>query len=191
MKYFILDQFLSEKQCNDLIEMSKSRLTRARGHDVATGQETESDYRTAHHTFYQKRENPLVTEIENKVSQYTRTPPENAEGLSVIFYNGGGYYKVHYDYFDPAYAGNQPVLARGGQRIMTVLMYLNTVANGGATYFPNVNLTVSPIQGRAIIWLNVLDDMQTVDPSTFHEGQPPIDCDKWCATLWIRANTFH
>lgn len=55
----------------------------------------------------------------------------------------------------------------GGQRIVTVLMYLNSLDNdaGGGTYFTNLEMNVQPEKGKTIIFYNV--DMVTgeVDPS--------------------------
>lgn len=191
MKYFVLDQFLSVEQCDKLIEISKTRLARATGWDVVSGMSKEDDYRTSEHMFYGRSENDVVKSIEDKISMFTRIPVANFEGLSVIYYRAGTYYKPHYDYFDPAFVGNQSVLARGGQRIITVLMYLNDVKEGGNTYFPNCNVTIKPEVGRALFWYNVLDGNVTIDPSTYHEGQPPgPNSMKWIATLWIRERTF-
>ncbi len=40
-------------------------------------------------------------------------------------------------------------LARGGQRIATVLMYLHRAEVGGATYFPIQKLRLNPTEGGA------------------------------------------
>ena len=65
------------------------------------------------------------------------------------------------------------VLQRGGQRIITVIMYLNTLGedDGGTTYFPRCNVNVRPEKGKALVFWNVMPD-DRLDESTFHEGLP-------------------
>jgi PAS domain S-box-containing protein len=58
------------------------------------------------------------------------------EGLQVLRYRPGAEYRPHHDYFDPAHPGTAPVLERGGQRVGTLVMYLNTPQGGGATTSP-------------------------------------------------------
>lgn len=60
-----------------------------------------------------------------------------------------------------------------GARMLTVYMYLNDVPAGGGTRFPSLDVTVTPKQGRVVIWPSVLDgDTGTRDPRTEHEALP-------------------
>jgi prolyl 4-hydroxylase len=82
------------------------------------------------------------------------------------------------------------MLERGGQRIITVIMYLNSLASaGGETYFPYLNLKIEPMTGRAIVWYNV-DENGEIDRSTFHEARPVEKGEKWIATKWLREHKF-
>ena len=53
-------------------------------------------------------------------------PLENGEGLQILRYRPGAEYKPHYDYFDPAEPGTPAILKRGGQRLASIVCYLNT-----------------------------------------------------------------
>ena len=56
-------------------------------------------------------------------------------------------------------------------RMMTVFFYLNDPDAGGETYFPLLDVTVSPKRGRAILWPTVLnDDPFAEDRRLRHEG---------------------
>ena len=148
-----------------------------------------TDYRRSEQTYFLVGENKTVRDVEQRISTITNVPVENGEGLQIVRYTKGGYYKSHWDYFDPTWSGNVSTLDRGGQRIITFLIYLNT-SQGGETYFPHMNLRVEPKEGKAIVWYNI-DPQGNIDTSTFHEATPVVEGEKWIATKWLRANTFH
>jgi prolyl 4-hydroxylase len=79
-----------------------------------------------------------VKTIEARIARLVNWPLENGEGLQVLQYVPGTEYKPHYDYFDPAEPGTPTILKRGGQRVGTLVMYLNEPEKGGGTTFPNV-----------------------------------------------------
>src|SRR5438309_5464708 len=105
-----------------------------------------------------RKEHDLIRTIEDAIESTTGIPVKNGEGIQVLHYNPGGYYKPHYDYFDPNFAGNKPVLDRGGQRKATFMVYLNDVEEGGGTSFPQLNFLGEPKTGRALYWKNVKED---------------------------------
>jgi 2OG-Fe(II) oxygenase superfamily len=62
-----------------------------------------------------------------------------------------------------------------GVRVLTCFMYLSDVDEGGNTSFPNMNITVVPKKGRAILWPSVLDeDPNAGDSRTDHEALPVV-----------------
>src|SRR3990167_8791516 len=109
------------------------------------------------------------------------------EGLQVLHYRPGAEYKPHYDYFDPAEPGTPSIVNRGGQRVGTLVMYLNTPEKGGGTTFPDVHLEVAPQRGNAVFF-----SYERPHPSTrtLHGGAPVIAGDKWIATKWLRERKF-
>jgi prolyl 4-hydroxylase len=76
------------------------------------------------------------------------------------------------------------MLADGGQRICTVMVYLNEVEGGGQTHFIRQGVSVTPQRGTALMWWNVRDGQ--VDESTYHAALPVEAGEKWVATKWIR-----
>jgi prolyl 4-hydroxylase len=182
--------------------MARPRLFSAGGFDVSKGETTVTDYRITRVCFFQRQENPLVTNIEQRVASITHYPIENQEGIQYGLYDKGGYYKSHWDYCDPRWgAGSQNFLVRGGQRIITVLMYLNTLkeGDGGETVFMQHNppLTFRPVQGTALVWYNTLFDengnlTDVCDESTKHSAEPLLrdGVQKMIITKWVRAGTF-
>ena len=75
--------------------------------------------------------------------------------------------------------------AQGGQRVATVLCYLNDVALGGATAFPKLGISVRPKRGRCLLFFPGHLDGR-MDEQTLHEAQPAVDT-KWVTQVWVRA----
>ena len=212
MRYELIPDFLTADECNALIVIAKSRLQPSYTWDVTTGTSIINEYRKSEQMFFTMRESPLIASIEERIANLTGYPVENGEGLQVVFYKPGGYYYGHWDYFAEEYEGNRAVIDRGGQRIVTVLMYLNNMytnyisekvtpeqekemgekATIGDTWFPRMDLSVKPDHvGKAIFWHNMKQDGVTVDPTTYHAGRPvPQGGQKIIMTKWIRAGTF-
>jgi prolyl 4-hydroxylase len=192
MQSWILSNYLTEDQCQKLIEMGKPQVSRSTGFNVGDGSESYSEHRTSEHTFLPKGANDLVTTVEKMVAYQTGFPIENQEGIQIAHYVPGTYFKSHHDYFDPRYKGASVTLERGGQRVVTFMIYLNTIPEGygGETYFDKAGMSVRPDMGKACLWYNLYPNGQ-IDISTMHEGRTPKEpYEKWIATIWVRERTF-
>jgi prolyl 4-hydroxylase len=184
--------------------MASNRLTQAGGFDVTKGQTTISDYRITEICFFQKMENPVIMAFQQKISQLTKTSIDCYEGPQYGKYKVGGYYKVHWDYCDPSWgAGSANFLNRGGQRWLTVIVYLNTLDEdaGGITAFNDNDppLEFRPVQGKALVFYNTITDIDEngiphptdiCDQSTKHSAEPVLKGEKHIITQWARERTF-
>ncbi len=179
--------FLSDAECDALIDDARPRMTRSETVVNATGGSEVHGSRTSHGMFFARGETPLCMRIEQRIAELLRWPVINGEGLQVLHYAPGAEYKPHYDYFDPAQPGMASVLKRGGQRVGTLLMYLNTPPRGGATVFPDVALEVAPIKGHALFFSY---DRAHAVTKTLHGGAPVVEGEKWVATKWLREGEF-
>jgi len=171
----VLGNVLSDEECDELIRLSKDRMRRSK---IGNSRELD-ELRTSSSMFFQDGENEFVTRIEKRVSQIMNIPYEHGEGLQILNYQIGQEYKEHYDYFASA---SRPV---SNPRISTLVMYLNDVEEGGETYFPKLNFSVSPQKGMAV-YFEYFYDNQTLNELTLHGGAPVIVGDKWAATQWMR-----
>ena len=179
---------LSDEECDALIEAAKPRLSRSLTVATKTGGEEVNADRTSQGMFFQRGESELVRRIEARIARLVNWPEINGEGMQVLQYVPGTEYKPHYDYFDPAEPGTPTILKRGGQRVGTVVMYLNEPEKGGGTVFPNVHLSVAPKRGNAVFF-----SYERPHPSTrtLHGGAPVTAGEKWIATKWLREREFH
>ena len=184
----LLDNFMTHAECDALCELSKDSLTTSTVVDDATGSNVGHAERTSQGTYFPVGQNALVRTIEARISEITGTPIVNGEGLQILNYIDGGEYRPHFDYF-PDNDGGRVHTAQSGQRIITIVMYLNNVTAGGATVFPSLNLSVYPKKGSAL-YFSYFNSQGQVDPSTLHGGSPVIEGEKWIATKWIREREY-
>lgn len=59
-------------------------------------------------------------------------------------------YANHWDAFDLNTEDGRRFAQNGGQRVCTVLVYLNDVMSGGCTSFPRLSLRVQPKKGALV-----------------------------------------
>ena len=183
----VFGNLLSPEECDALIAAAAPRMARSLTVATKTGGEEVNDDRTSDGMFFQRGENPVVQRIEERIARLLDWPIENGEGLQVLHYRPGAEYKPHYDYFDPGEPGTATILKRGGQRVGTLVMYLNTPEKGGGTTFPDVHVEVGPQRGNAVFF-----SYERAAPSTrtLHGGAPVIAGEKWIATKWLREREF-
>ena len=179
---------LSDDECDLLVAAAAPRMARSETVVIDTGGNEINPARTSEGMFFGRGETPLCARIEARIAALLQWPVLNGEGLQVLHYQPGAEYKPHHDYFDPAQPGMAAVLARGGQRLGTLVIYLNTPERGGATTFPDVALEVSPIKGNAVFFSY---DRPQASTQTLHGGAPVLAGDKWVATKWLREGEFH
>ncbi len=178
---------LTDAECDALVEEARPRLARSETVVNTTGGSEVNAARTSDGMFFGRGESPLIQRIEQRIATLLNWPVAWGEGLQVLHYRPGAEYRPHHDYFDPRHAGTEAVLARGGQRVGTLVMYLNTPAKGGATTFPDVALEVAAIKGNAVFFSY---DRPHPTTRTLHGGAPVVEGEKWVATKWLREREF-
>lgn len=183
----VFGNVLSAEECEQLIALARPRLARSLTVATKTGGEEVNDDRTSNGMFFQRGENEVVARIERRIAALLHWPLDHGEGLQVLHYGPGAEYQPHHDYFDPAQPGTPTILRRGGQRVGTVVMYLNTPARGGGTTFPDVGLEVGAVRGNAVFFSYGRAHPVT---KTLHGGAPVVEGEKWVATKWLREGVF-
>ena len=183
----VFANFLSAPECDALMQVAKPRLSRSLTVDTHTGNEALHPDRTSQGMFFERFENELVYRVETRIAKLFRWPVKHGEGLQVLRYTKGAQYLPHFDYFDPREAGTSALLARGGQRVATLIMYLNTPESGGATVFPDLGLKVKPQRGQAVFF-SYAEPLPT--SLSLHGGEPVTSGEKWIATKWLRQREF-
>ena len=183
----VFADLLSADECGEIIALARSRLTRSETVETTTGGSAVNAARTSDGMFFTPAEFPVCAKLERRLAALVDWPLENGEGLQVLRYRPGAEYRPHYDYFDPAEPGTPTILKRGGQRVASIVCYLNTPEAGGATVFPDVGLEVAPVQGNAVFFSY---DRPHPSTRTLHGGAPVTAGEKWVATKWLREGRF-
>ncbi len=183
----VFGDLLSADECQELIALAGARLSRSETVETSTGASEVNEARTSEGMFFLPGEFPVCARLEARIARLLDWPLENGEGLQILRYRPGAEYKPHYDYFDPAEPGTPTILKRGGQRVGSIVCYLNTPAAGGATVFPDVGLEVAPVRGNAVFF-----SYDRPHPATrsLHGGAPVTAGEKWVATKWLREGRF-
>lgn len=182
----VLNQFLTEVECEHLIKISTDSLAPSTSVDNDTGEVKLIESRSSWNTYFYTGHDEVISGIEHRIYLLTGIPVENGEGIQILRYEVGQQYKSHYDYFNENATAHT---AHGGQRIATVLMYLGEPVSGGETEFPLAGVKVKPIRGNALLFWNTFPEGQ-VDPTTLHSSLPVTEGVKWTATKWLRQHPY-
>ncbi|RKT20923.1 prolyl 4-hydroxylase [Paraburkholderia sp. RAU2J] len=185
----LLDDFLSANECEQLIALARPRLNHSTVVDPVTGRDVVAGHRSSDGMFFRLGETPLITRLEARIAELTGLSVENGEGLQLLHYEAGAESTPHVDYLIPANPANQESIARSGQRVGTLLMYLNDVEAGGETVFPQLGWSVVPRRGQAL-YFEYGNRFGLCDPSSLHTSTPLRTGEKWVATKWIRTRRF-
>ena len=190
-RIFVYHHFLSDAECDYLRYQATPFLVPSTvvDHTRPDGRKSDNRRRSEGMFFPKHHFDPVLSDIEKRISLLTLMPLENGEPIQVLHYSVGGEYQPHYDYFNENTVGGASHLNRGGQRVASFLMYLNSPDAGGETLFPIVNVQVKPIKGDALLFFDCCVN-GAVDPLTLHGGSPVIRGEKWLATKWFRQYPF-
>ncbi len=183
----VFGNLLSDEECDALVALARPRMSRSLTVETVSGGEAVNADRTSNGMFFRRGETELIARVEARIARLLNWPVENGEGLQVLQYRPGAEYKPHYDYFDPREPGTANITRRGGQRVGTLVMYLNEPVRGGGTTFPDVGLEVSPQRGHAVFFAY---DRPHPATQTLHGGAPVLEGEKWVATKWLREREF-
>ncbi|MBN8755671.1 MULTISPECIES: 2OG-Fe(II) oxygenase [unclassified Variovorax] len=184
-----LGNVVDAEECKAVIEMARPRLKPSTLVDPMSGRDVVSDKRASWGMFFRLGENELIARLDRRLSTLMNLPLENGEGLQLLYYPTGAGSEPHHDYLAPTNAANRESIARSGQRVSTLVTYLNDVPAGGQTVFPELGLAVSPIRGNAC-YFEYWDDSGRVDARSLHASAPVERGEKWVMTKWMRERRF-
>ena len=142
--------------------------------------------------FMRKKDENITDWVSHRVSQrmerattFSLFTQLTSEAFQVANYGLGGQYETHLDPhgFWEGKGGNK-VFNYLGDRLATIMVYLENVQAGGATAFPNTGLRVAVNKGDAAFWIN-LRTSGFVDRLTHHGGCPVLVGSKWITNKWV------
>lgn len=195
-----IEDFLSDAQCDSIIDIAKQKgelVTTSRTY-LLHKNETAAQSNLVRNSTTWYVDFTLVDELCGKVSTLTGHAISTFEEPQVVRYLPGQYYSWHQDAIPK---GKVNILA--GNRVATVLVYLNTIhvneiksnpvsdSYSGCTSFRELDLHVRPVKGKCLVFFPCFFD-GTPDPRTVHCSQPfeKVGSEKWIAQLWVHQRSY-
>jgi len=110
---------------------------------------------------------------------------KNFEAPVITRYDAGAVFATHND-ASPTKGSEWKDL--GKQRVVTLIVYLTTVGNGGETSFDRLNFEVKPKQGKALVFYPSDSETLEADDRTRHESKVTLEGEeeKWIIQLFGR-----
>jgi hypothetical protein len=178
--------FASAAECDWLIELARKGLQRAKiyrkdaaGHEHShTRTNTESDYTIGNADM-------VLNLIRARLAAAAGIDSRHFEVAKLLHYEPGQQFEAHCDFQEPATPALRQEIERYGQRVATLLVYLNDDYAGGETDFPRIGLRYKGSRGDALLFANV-QSSGALDYDTLHAGLPPTSGVKWVLSQWVR-----
>ena len=184
-----VDGLLTREECDYVIGVAAPQLHPSSVTNPETGAAMQHPERTSNDALLVPYESDIVIHAINlRLAAAAGLPSENGELLSVLRYERGQEYRPHVDFFGER---NEEAaqFETAGQRIRTLLVYLNDDYEGGATNFIRGGFSVRGRAGDAVLFDNVGDDGKG-DPSSLHAGLPVTSGAKWIISKWFRERAY-
>jgi prolyl 4-hydroxylase len=182
LEIYTSDHFLSPQECGELVDLMRGHLRQS---EISAADEQDRSFRISRTCHFDQLDHPLVHTIDDRICRAMQTTRAYAEPTQAQYYDVGGVFKPHTDYFE-SYEVDKYSTATLGQRTWTFMIYLNEPEGGGETAFTAAGLVLPPITGRAVIWNNLLPNGQP-NPGSIHQGSPVTKGFKAIITKWFRA----
>ena len=180
----LLPEFITPDECKNLIGLIDKDLNES---TVALGAERVVDDSRKSQTAYLCDCSKQVMALKNKIAKELGVNVNQMEGLQGQKYSKDGYFKEHHDGFDSV--NIKKFGLHSGNRIKTLMIFLNMEMEGGWTTFPAVDRSFMPLTGCALTWDNLKEDGK-LQPAAKHTAERVAFGEKYIVTAWIRENEW-
>lgn len=187
---FTIDNFISIEECEYIINKFKSNLQDAKVVDLSNVI-LKTSSRNNENTWFNYTKDPSLNKICTSIASLVNSKPENSESLQIIHYKPGQYYNYHYDGWIKNKDYTSDYNLNKGQRLVTAIMYLNNVEEGGETHFFKLNLSIKPKKGSLLVFYNTYNNSEELHLDTLHAGCEVKKGEKWACNLWFRSKVYN
>lgn len=185
---YLFEEFLTDLEVEQLLAAAKPKLKQAMVSAAKSG--VESAGRSGNNCWIAHGYNAVIEDLSFRVAEVVGIPLENAESLQLVHYSENQEYAPHFDAWDAATERGRRCMARGGQRMVTCLLYLNDVEAGGGTSFPKLDMQVRARRGRMLLFHNCHRGSSVRHPDSLHGGMPVLKGEKWACNFWFREKAY-
>jgi prolyl 4-hydroxylase len=181
-----IDAFMSDEECAWMMSLGQPKLARASVYDnQARGSQVVQARSNKAAALVLLDMDVVTVFLTARMANTIGLPNQWFEPPAVLHYSPGEEFTPHFDFLSPSVPGQAAELKRGGQRIATLLTYLNDGYEGGETDFPRLGYRFKGRAGDALVFANV-EPSGAPDSRTMHAGLPPTSGEKWLLSQWIR-----
>ncbi len=184
----VFENFLSPAEIDELLHAAQPKLKQALVSAAKSG--VQSSGRTGSNCWIPHSYNPVIEELSLRVAEVVGIGLEYAESMQVVYYSEGQEYAPHYDAWDAATERGRRCMMKGGQRMVTCLLYLNEPEQGGGTAFPKLDMEVRAKKGRMLLFHNCHEGSTVRHPDSLHGGLPVVAGEKWACNFWFREREY-
>lgn len=181
----IVQNVLTPEECKYIIDKAEPMFTRS----SVVGVDGPDASRTSQ-TAWISKEDPVARKVFEKALEATGKTMDECEDLQVVKYEPNTYYREHHDSCCDDTQACANFEKDGGQRVATLLVYLNSDFTDGETHFPNLDLKLKAEPGSAILFRPLGSDEAKCHPKALHAGLPISSGVKYVCNAWVRENKF-
>jgi prolyl 4-hydroxylase len=181
-----INGFVAPAVCDWIVARARPMLAPAKVYDPGTGgyrQESVRDNSECH--FLRKNSDLVLLALRARIAKAVELPVGAMDAPAVLHYTPGQRFLPHFDFLDTSHPGHAKQVAESGQRVLTLLLYLNDDYEGGETLFNVLGRRYKGRKGHALFFWNVQPD-GTPDRRTAHAGLAPTRGEKWLLAQMIR-----
>lgn len=180
----LYDNFINPSEAKHILNLAnplfrESRLVSGFSENVRKSQ-----------TAWLSTSDPVVKNIIQRVCSITNIPFENAEKMQVVKYEPNGFYNPHYDASCDDKKECVEFEKNGGQRKVTMILYLNDEFTGGYTDFPNLKQQYKPKKYSGLLFYSLEKNGNKCHPLSLHSGMPVKSGNKYIANVWLRESKY-
>jgi len=181
----IVKDVLTPEECKYIIDKATPMFKRS----AVVGAVGPDASRTSQTAWIPKAD-PVAQKVFTKALEFIGKTLEECEDLQVVKYEPGTYYREHHDSCCDGSQGCLDFEKEGGQRVATLLVYLNSDFTDGETHFPKLDLKLKADPGSAILFRPLGSDEAKCHPKALHAGLPISSGVKYVCNAWVRENKF-
>lgn len=190
-RVFKVKKLLSPEECDNLIQLSANKLTAPDKYN-SEGSFESLVFRSIHSGKKAVLKRQDTEWLDKRIAKLLHIPKEYGEDIVVQKLEKGDKELNHVDYYTAGESHQvDKMLSQYGNRLATLIIYLNKDYAGGNVKFKTVPPIVVPNldKGDALLYYNINTD-GSVDPLTEHESDAIEFGEKWIATKWLRQKPW-
>ncbi|CAM8976451.1 unnamed protein product [Rhodiola kirilowii] len=170
---FVFRGFLSDEECDHLIELARDKLEKSMVADNESGKSVESEVRTSSGMFLNKAQDEVVAAIEKELlhgHSCLKKMGRICKVATVLMYLSN--------------------VEKGGETVFpNALEKLSQPKDENWSDCAKTGNALKPLKGDALLFFS-LHLNATTDENSLHGSCPVIEGEKWSATKWIHVRSF-